>query len=54
MHLVHKTLRTLRPFSKTLTVCKFGRKVLWVAFFDQGRLRPKVVFLPQFAQVAMS
>jgi hypothetical protein len=24
-----------------------------VAFFDHGRLRPKVVFLPQFAQVAM-
>jgi len=37
----------------TVMVCRFGRKVRWVAFFDQGRFLPKVVFLPQCAQVAM-
>jgi hypothetical protein len=54
MHLAHNTLRTLRPFSKTLIVWRFGRKVRGVDFFDQGRFRPKVVFFPQFAQVAIS
>ncbi len=53
MHLAHKTLRFLRPFSKTLMVCKFGRNVLGVAFFDQGRLRPNAVVLPQCAHFAI-
>jgi hypothetical protein len=54
MHFAHNTLRTFLPSSITVTVCKFGRKVREVAFFDQGRLRPKVVFLPQCAHLAIS
>ncbi len=38
----------------TVIVCRFGRNVRGVDFFDQGRLRPNDVFLPQCAQVAMS
>lgn len=53
MHLAHSTLRTFRPLSRTLTVCKFGRKVRGVAFLDQGRFKPKVVFLPQCAHLAI-
>jgi hypothetical protein len=53
MHLVHNVLRTLRPPSYMLTVCKLGLKVLKVAFFDQGRLRPKDVFLPQLSHFAI-
>jgi hypothetical protein len=38
MHFVHNNRCTLRPFSMTDTVCRFGRKIRRVAFFDQGRL----------------
>jgi hypothetical protein len=53
MHLVQSTFRTNRSPSITLTVCRLGRKVRGVAFLDQGRLRPKVVFLPQCAHFAI-
>jgi hypothetical protein len=48
MQRVQRTFLTSRSPSSTLTVWRLGRKVRRVAFFDQGRLRPKVVFLPQF------
>src|SRR3989304_3255034 len=54
MHLVHNSLRTLRPFTYTETFCRLGWKVRRVAFFDQGRLRPKVDFFPQFSQIAIA
>jgi hypothetical protein len=54
MHFVHNTFRTFLPSSIKVTVCRFGRKVREVAFFDQGRFRPKVVFLPQCAHLAIS
>jgi hypothetical protein len=53
MQRVHITFCTLRPFSQTATFCRFGLKVRLVLFLDQGRLRPKVVFLPQTLHVAM-
>ena len=53
MHLAHRTLWTNWPFSITLTVWRLGRNVRWVAFFDQGRLRPNVVVLPQCAHFAI-
>lgn len=53
MHFAQSTLRTMRPSSSTLTVCRFGLNVRRVAFLDQGRLRPKVVFLPQCAHFAI-
>src|SRR4030065_1171500 len=34
-------------------VCRLGRNDRGVALFDQGRLRPKVVFLPQCAHLAI-
>lgn len=53
MHFAHKTLRTFWFPSIRVTACKLGRKVRWVAFFDQGRFRPKAVFLPQCAHFAI-
>ena len=53
MHFVHNTLRTFWSPSIRVMVCKLGRKVRRVAFFDQGRLRPKAVFLPQCAHFAI-
>ena len=50
---VHTVLRTLRPFSHTVTLWRLGRKARGVDFFDQGRLRPKVVVLPQISHFAM-
>ncbi len=52
-HLAHKTRRTLRPFSYTVTACKFGRNVRRVLLFDHGRLRPKLVVFPQCAHFAI-
>jgi hypothetical protein len=54
MHFAHRTLRTFRPFSITVTDCRLGRKVRWVAFLDHGRFLPKVVFLPQCAHFAIT
>lgn len=53
MHLAQRTFRTIRPFSMTLMVWRLGRNVRGVALLDQGRLRPKVVFLPQCAHFAI-
>jgi hypothetical protein len=52
-HLAHKTLRTFFPSSYTVTACKFGRNVRRVLLFDHGRLRPKLVVLPQLAHFAI-
>lgn len=53
MHLAHSTLRTVLPFSATLTVCRLARKVRLVAFLDQGLFCPKVVVFPQCAHFAI-
>jgi hypothetical protein len=44
---VHRTLRTFRPFSITVTFCRLGLNVRRVDFFDHGRLRPNFVSFPQ-------
>lgn len=53
MQRVHIILWILRPFSYTDTFCKFALKVRLVVFLDQGRLRPKVVFLPHDVHFAI-
>jgi hypothetical protein len=52
-HLAHNTRRTFLPFSYTVTACKFGRIARRVLLFDHGRLRPKLVVLPQCAHFAI-
>ena len=47
MHLAQSTFRTSRPFSRTLTFCRFGRNLRFVALIEKLRLCPKVVVLPQ-------
>jgi hypothetical protein len=37
-----------------VTIWRFGLKVRGVAFFDQGRFKPKEVFFPQFAHFAIN
>jgi len=54
MRFARKTFRTLRPFSNTVTRCKFGRKDRFVARNEKLRLCPKVVVLPQFSHFAMT
>lgn len=53
MHLAHKTFLILRPSSYREIFWRFGRKVRRVAFLDQGRFLPKVVFFPQFSHIAI-
>jgi hypothetical protein len=53
IHLAHNTFRTFRPFSKTVTFCRLGRNVRFVARMEKERLCPKVVFLPQVSHFAM-
>jgi hypothetical protein len=54
MHFVHKSLRTLRPFAKTVTFCRLGRNVRLVARKEKLRLCPKVVVLPHASHFAMA
>ena len=51
---VQTVIRTLRPSFHTVTFCKLGRKARGVDFFDQGRLSPNVVFLPQISHLAIN
>jgi hypothetical protein len=53
MHLVHKTLCILRPFSNTKVFCRFGLNVRLVARWENERLCPKAVDLPQVAHLAI-
>ena len=53
MHFVHKTLCILRPFSNTRVFCRFGLNVRFVARWENERLWPKAVFLPQVAHLAI-
>src|SRR5512133_994341 len=53
MHLVHKILWTLWPFSITIVFCRLGLKVRLVARWENERLCPKVVLFPQFAHLAI-
>jgi hypothetical protein len=53
MHLAHNTFLTLRPFTITVTFCRFGRKARLVARIEKDRLWPKVVTLPQCAHLAI-
>jgi hypothetical protein len=54
MQRVHITFCTFRPLSYTETFCRFGLNFRLVAFFDQGRLCPKVVFLPHTEHLAIT
>ncbi len=47
MHLAHSVFWTRLPFSKMLTFCKFGLNLRLVARWENERLWPKVVVLPQ-------
>jgi hypothetical protein len=51
---VHITFCTFRPPSYTDTFCRFGLNLRFVAFFDQGRLTPNVVFFPHTEHFAMA
>lgn len=53
MHLAHNTLCTTRPFSITSVFCRFGLNVRLVARWENERLCPKVVDLPQLAHLAI-
>ena len=53
MHFVHSVFCTNRPFSITLTRCKFGRNLRFVAFIEKLRLCPNMVVLPHVAHFAM-
>ena len=53
MHLAHNVFLTMRPFSITETFCKFGLKERLVACWENERLWPKVVALPQVLHLAM-
>lgn len=53
MHLAHSIFLTMRPFSITETFCKFGLNVRLVARWENERLWPKVVALPQVLHLAM-
>jgi hypothetical protein len=54
MHLVHSTLWITRPFSITIVFCKFGLNLRLVARWENERLCPNAVDLPQFAHLAMT
>jgi hypothetical protein len=47
MHLAHSVFLTMRPFSMIETFCRFGLNVRLVACWENERLCPKVVALPQ-------
>lgn len=47
MHLAHRVFLIMRPFSMIETFCKFGLNVRLVACWENDRLWPKVVALPQ-------
>ncbi len=53
MHLVHITFWTKRPFSSSVTFCKFGFQLRLVARWENERLCPNVVVLPHFAHLAI-
>jgi len=53
MHLAHKVFLTMRPFSITVTFCRLGLNVRLVACWENERLWPKVVALPQELHFAM-
>src|SRR5215211_7412515 len=53
MHLVHRTLWTLCPFTITIVFCRLGLKVRLVARWENERLCPKVVVFPQVAHLAI-
>ncbi len=54
IHFAQRTARIFRPFSYRVTFWRFGRNVREVALLDHGRFRPKVVFLPQCAHLAIT
>jgi len=53
MHFAHMTLRTLRPSTRRVIFCRFGRKVRFVARWEKLRLWPKVVVFPQDSHFAI-
>src|SRR5512142_352361 len=53
MHLVHSTCFTSRPFFMIDTFCRLGLNVRFVARWENERLCPNVVVLPQFAHLAI-
>lgn len=48
-----RVLRTSLPPSISLTFCRFGLNVRFVARWENDRLWPKVVVLPQFMHFAI-
>lgn len=53
MHLVHITFWTRTPFSSSVTFCRFGFQLRFVARCENERLCPKVVVLPHFEHLAI-
>jgi hypothetical protein len=53
MHLAQSVFLTNRPFSITVTFCKFGLNFRLVACWEKERLCPKVVVFPQLLHLAI-
>ncbi len=53
MHLAHSTCFTMRPFFMIDTFCRLGLKARFVARWENERLCPNEVVLPQFAHLAI-
>jgi hypothetical protein len=53
IHLAHSSLRTFRPFCRTETRWRLGRKVRFVARWEKLRLWPKVVVFPHISHFAI-
>jgi len=53
IHLAHKTLLTITPFSIIVTFCKLGLNMRFVARIEKLRLCPNVVVLPHFSHFAI-
>jgi hypothetical protein len=51
--LAHSVFLTMRPFSMTVTFCKFGLNLRLVARWEKERLCPNVVVFPQVLHFAI-